>query len=93
MGDDGAGDRPPDRGDALPRHRDLVHGVEPAHYIKKLWTFARVVNENRQYEDHQRPVTYELKPPKPAVAKPDPADLFVHLPEGLRRKTATPAAG
>lgn len=42
-------------------------------YIKMLWNFTRVVNENRQYKDHQRPVTYEMKPSKPVVAKPDPA--------------------
>ena len=81
---------------AIPRYgfpavRALLRGQ--TNYVKMLWKFAKVVNENRQYEDHQRPVTYEMKPPKPAVAKPNPAELFVHLPEGLRRKTATPAAG
>src|SRR5713101_6571406 len=75
----------------FPAVRALMRGQ--TNYVKMLWKFARVVNESRQYNDHQRPVTYQMKPPKPAVAKPDPAELFVHLPEGLRRKTATPAAG
>lgn len=44
------------------------------------------------HDDHRRAVTYEMKPPKSAVAKPNPAELFVHLPQGFRGKTATPAA-
>jgi len=75
----------------FPAVRALMRGQ--TNYVKMLWKFARVVNENRQYEDHQRRVTYEMKPPKPAVAKPNPAELFVHLPEGVRRKAATPAPG
>jgi len=75
----------------FPAVRALLRGQ--TNYVKMLWKFAKVVNGNLQYSDHQRPVRYEMKPPKPAVAKPNPAELFVHLPEGLRRKTATPAAG
>jgi hypothetical protein len=30
-------------------------------------------------------VKYEMRPPKPAVAKPNPAELFVHLPAKLRK--------
>ncbi len=55
----------------FPAVRALMRGQ--TNYVKMLWKFARVVNENRQYADHQRPVTYEMKPPKPAVAKPNPA--------------------
>ena len=58
-------------------------------YVKMLWKFARVVNENRQYADHQRPVTYELKPPRPAVARADPAELFVHTPARLQKPAAS----
>jgi hypothetical protein len=52
-----------------------------------LSKFASVVNENRQYDDHQRPVTYQMKPPRPAVAKPDPAELFIHMPARLQKQT------
>ena len=75
----------------LPAVRALMRGQ--TNYVKMLWKFARVVNQNRQYADHQRPVKYEMRPPKPAVAKPNPAGLFVHVPQGLRAKASTPAAG
>ena len=67
----------------FPALRALMRGQ--TNYIKMLWKFARVVNENRQYADHQRPVTYEMKPPKPAVVRPDPAELFVHMPARLQK--------
>ena len=74
----------------FPAVRALIRGQ--TNYIKMLWRFARVVNENRQYNDHQRPVTYEMKPPKPAVAKPNPAELFVHMPAKLQKPAATGTA-
>jgi magnesium-protoporphyrin IX monomethyl ester (oxidative) cyclase len=58
-------------------------------YVNMLWKFAKVVNENRQYADHQRPVKYEMRPPKAAVLKPNPADLFVHMPAKLQKAAAT----
>src|SRR3989441_1189345 len=62
----------------FPAVRALLRGQ--TNYVKMLSKFASVVNEHRQYDDHQRPVTYEMKPPRPAVAKPDPAELFIHMP-------------
>ena len=50
------------------------------------------VYENRQYADHQRPVTYEMRPPKPAVAKPNPAELFVHMPTKVHKPAASGSA-
>jgi len=38
--------------------------------------------------DHQRPVTYEMKPPRPVAAKPNPAELFVHMPAKLQKPAA-----
>ena len=71
----------------FPAVRALLRGQ--TNYVKMLWKFARVVNQNRQHADHQRPVTYEMKPPRPAVIRPNPAELFVHMPARLQK----PAAG
>jgi hypothetical protein len=38
--------------------------------------------------DHQRPVTYEMKPPRPVAAKPNPAEIFVHMPAKLQKPAA-----
>jgi hopanoid C-3 methylase len=73
-----------------PAVRALMRGQ--TNYVKMLWKFARVVNQNRQYADHQRPVTYEMKPPKPAVAKPNPAELFVHMPAKVHKPAPTGSA-
>jgi hopanoid C-3 methylase HpnR len=73
-----------------PAVRALMRGQ--TNYVKMLWKFARVVNENRQYADHQRPVTYEMKPPKAAVAKPNPAELFVHMPVKVHKPAPTGSA-
>ena len=69
----------------FPAVRALARGQ--TNYVKMLWKFATVVNQNRQFEDHHRPVTYEMRPPRPAVAKPDPNDLFIHLPAKLQKAT------
>src|SRR5882672_1770781 len=68
----------------LPAVRALLRGQ--TNYVKMLSKFASVVNQNRQYDDHQRPVTYQMRPPGPAVAKPDPAELFVHMPARLQKQ-------
>jgi hypothetical protein len=69
----------------FPAVRALLRGQ--TNYVRMLSKFASVVNENRQYDDHQRPVTYQMKPPRPAVAKPDPAELFIHMPARLQKQT------
>src|SRR6267142_6990853 len=74
----------------FPAVRALMRGQ--TNYVKMLWKFARVVNQNRQYADHQRPVTYEMRPPKPAVARPNPAELFVHMPVKVHKPAATGTA-
>jgi len=68
----------------FPAVRALLRGQ--TNYVKMLTKFGSVVNENRQYNDHQRPVTYQMKPPRPAVAKPDPAELFIHMPARLQKQ-------
>jgi hopanoid C-3 methylase len=74
----------------FPAVRALMRGQ--TNYVNMLWKFAKVVNENRQYADHQRSVKYEMRPPKAAVLKPNPADLFVHMPAKLQKATATGTA-
>jgi len=74
----------------FPAVRALMRGQ--TNYVKMLWKFSRVVNQNRQYNDHQRPVTYEMKPPKPVAAKPSPAELFVHMPAKFQKPAATGTA-
>ena len=69
----------------FPAVKALARGQ--TNYVKMLWKFATIVNQNRQYQDHQRPVTYEMRPPRPAVSKPDPNDLFIHLPAKLQKAT------
>ncbi|HTY76247.1 MAG TPA: hopanoid C-3 methylase HpnR [Candidatus Bathyarchaeia archaeon] len=67
----------------FPAVRALMRGQ--TNYVNMLWKFSQVVNENRQYADHQRPVKYEMRPPKPAVKKPNPAELFIHMPARLQK--------
>jgi hopanoid C-3 methylase len=74
----------------FPAVRALMRGQ--TNYVKMLWKFSRVVNQNRQYNDHQRPVTYEMKPPKPVAAKPNPAELFVHMPAKFQKPAVTGTA-
>jgi hopanoid C-3 methylase HpnR len=50
-------------------------------YLRMLWKFSSVYNPERQYADHQRPVRYEMRPPKPpAQARPSKQELYVHMP-------------
>jgi hypothetical protein len=48
-----------------------------------------VYNTRRQLADHQRPVTYAMRPQAAVVARPRARDLFVHVPSAAR--AATPA--
>jgi len=57
----------------------LLHGQ--TNFVKSLWKFSRVYNADRQFGDHQRPVSYAMRPP--AVlgrSRPRPADLYIHAP-------------
>src|SRR3989441_5586949 len=49
-------------------------------FVRSIWKFSRVYNAERQYGDHQRPVTYAMRPPQaPGSARPRPAQLYVHV--------------
>jgi hopanoid C-3 methylase len=47
-------------------------------FLRMLWKFNSVYNHDRQYNDHLRPVTYQMRPPSPVTAKPRARDLFIH---------------
>jgi hypothetical protein len=48
-------------------------------FIKMIWKFSKVYNANRQYEDHQRPVPYEMKPPASSSGTHhEGTQLYVH---------------
>jgi magnesium-protoporphyrin IX monomethyl ester (oxidative) cyclase len=47
-------------------------------FVKSLWKFSRVYSADRQFGDHQRPVTYAMRPPVATGFKPKARDLFVH---------------
>jgi hypothetical protein len=61
-----------------PLVRALARGQ--TNYAKMLWKFPSVYNPDRQYADHQRPVTYEMRPPPLLTVRPAKADLYVHAP-------------
>jgi magnesium-protoporphyrin IX monomethyl ester (oxidative) cyclase len=50
-------------------------------YLRMLWKFSTVYNTERQYADHQKPVRYEMRPPRPpARSKPSKQELYIHMP-------------
>jgi magnesium-protoporphyrin IX monomethyl ester (oxidative) cyclase len=46
-------------------------------FLRMLWKFKEVYNTTRQFADHQRPVTYTMRP-QAAVSRPKARDLFIH---------------
>ncbi|MBM3225689.1 MAG: hopanoid C-3 methylase HpnR [Candidatus Tectomicrobia bacterium] len=57
-------------------------------FVRMLWKFPRIYNAARQYADHQRPVQYALTPPPaPGQAVLKPAELYVHSPRVVPRRT------
>jgi hopanoid C-3 methylase len=67
--------------------RLLLHGQ--TNFVRMLWKFERVYNAERQFRDHLNEVTYQMRPPGPAVSKPTTAELYVHH----RERTPAEAAG
>ena len=48
-------------------------------FIKAIWKFNKVYNADRQYADHQQPVTYEIRPPDVSVPlSKERSELYVH---------------
>jgi magnesium-protoporphyrin IX monomethyl ester (oxidative) cyclase len=56
-------------------------------FLRMLWKFKQVYNTHRQFADHQRPVTYAMRPPAAVASRPRARDLFVHIPSPARAET------
>jgi magnesium-protoporphyrin IX monomethyl ester (oxidative) cyclase len=72
--------------------KSLLRGQ--TNYPRMLWKFSSVYNAERQYADHARPVTYEMRPP-PAIrgARPSKSELYVHVPLAVHETGGNGAAG
>jgi hypothetical protein len=57
-------------------------------FLRMLWKFGSVYNIQRQFADHQRPVTYAMRPPGPVATHPRARDLFIHVPTAARAASA-----
>jgi magnesium-protoporphyrin IX monomethyl ester (oxidative) cyclase len=57
-------------------------------FLRMLWKFGSVYNRERQFADHQRPVTYAMRPPGPVATRPRARDLFIHIPTAARAASA-----
>jgi hopanoid C-3 methylase len=56
-----------------------AHGQ--TNFLKSLWKFSRVYHPDRQHADHDRPVTYAMRPPAPPPsARIRASQLYVHTP-------------
>ncbi|HYB44682.1 MAG TPA: hopanoid C-3 methylase HpnR, partial [Candidatus Methylomirabilis sp.] len=64
--------------------RTLLRGQ--TNFARMMWKFNSVYNVDRQFADHQKPVVYEIRPPRPiAAARPSKAELYVHVPPPVHR--------
>lgn len=61
--------------------RNLLHGQ--TNFVKMIWKFNQVYNENLQLADHRQPARYQLPEPPPANRDVHRDSLYVHVP--LRR--------
>jgi magnesium-protoporphyrin IX monomethyl ester (oxidative) cyclase len=51
-------------------------------FLKSLWKFSSVYHPDRQRADHDRPITYAMRPPAPpTLARPRASELYVHAPK------------
>ncbi len=76
------------RGTASTVGRLLMRGQ--TNFLRSLWKFSRVYNQNRQFGDHARPVRYAMRPPVAPGAKPAARDLYVHIPVSAHPERAVP---
>jgi hopanoid C-3 methylase HpnR len=60
----------------------LAHGQ--TNFLRMLFKFSSVYDPRLQLADHALPVAYEMPLPPPAVARVDPASLYVHPAPGRR---------
>jgi hopanoid C-3 methylase HpnR len=67
----------------------LAHGQ--TNFVKMLWKFNKVYNQQRQLADHRREVRYKMKPPE-SQKKVDQASLYIH-PQSLLKPMAAQVGG
>ena len=56
----------------------LLHGQ--TNFVRMLWKFSSVYHPDRQCAEHQRPVTYSMRPPAAPGTQTRKDELFVHVP-------------
>ena len=72
--------------------KNLAHGQ--TNFVRSLWKFPRVYDADRQFAEHQVPVTYLMEPPpERRPAPPDRQSLYVHIPRRRGRASAASEAG
>ncbi|HET9060475.1 MAG TPA: hopanoid C-3 methylase HpnR [Acidimicrobiales bacterium] len=65
--------------------RHLAHGQ--TNFLRMIWNFQNVYNENRQLQDHWAPTHYELPEPEHvSEGSVERKELYVHVPLRLTRK-------
>lgn len=64
--------------------RHLLRGQ--TNFVRMLWKFDSVYNPELQLADHRRPVRYEIGLP-PLQERASPKSLYIHRPEGRRKRT------
>jgi hopanoid C-3 methylase HpnR len=70
------------RGAAHIALKRLAHGQ--TNFVKMLWKFNSVYNPTRQVADHNKPVTYHMRPPSEVkFDKAHTHELYVHQPENV----------
>ena len=74
-----------------PAVRALARGQ--TNYVRMLWKFSQVYNQERQFADHGQPVTYEMSPPPLVQLKPTKGNLYVHVPAPVERLEAQQTTG
>lgn len=80
------------RGTAGIAARLLMKGQ--TNFVKMLWKFNSIYNAQRQFEEHQKHVTYSMKPPPAHMIKPGASDLYIHMPKPAKHGEAeVPAPG
>ena len=58
--------------------RCLLRGQ--TNFVRMLWRFGHVYNAERQVADHQRPVSYQMRPPTKSDTRIAKNTLYVHTP-------------
>jgi hopanoid C-3 methylase HpnR len=67
--------------------KHLMNGQ--TNFVKMLWKFRSVYNAERQVQDHQRHVQYQISLPEhPGQKLVNPATLYIHHPEATHTRTS-----